>query len=805
MAKVGKIGVGVNDKLNFHDFKHDVNSTLGFGFCEPTLIHSMHAKSKIDLQTKSLVRLAPLPCPTFGRMKAKTDTVFVPMIDVFEAWNEFVTGTGYTTRYTSGVPTTVDYITFHDLFNIMLNMGCIDSYNADTFKLDNINTLFKQMFTFSFSINWNIFSDGDEMENDWAPSNWTDLDVLMSSATTPKGKQRALRFLSQFISICTSYGNDSVNLSDYLEMNEFITNSNEFFSEFDASAHDGLYWIFLNANKGLHSFFKPSYFENADMRDRTGFFNELPDLATAFNNAPDVVKSIFDMPRTHENYDYSFVYTPGNVIHWANKDAFDHDSDDENINSIDNTQSEKYKVCLNFHLTPYGKRIMKIINAMGVTSRFNDNIELPKLFAYYKAWFDLYDPQRNKQWKQTNAFKLIHNFFDFRVTTHDWLNHYNTPPYTPHTVCLSIFRDFIIDLVKCNYYFGADTITVANRYPLQPASGDIDDPNILQGLTNVAYQGRSDGNVFTVSSAEQGFGTQSSTDGLLTSISVIALERLYYAINKESALASNIEDIMRTRFGVDIKSTRILGRSDYDIEIDPVFGTVNNDQTMLGEYAGKSVANGSTGDIKFTAPVQGYVIQLFSIVPYGGYVQGSIPAQIERGDFYNDFTAMYDSLGYEPLRKSQVLGRESVINNFETTDSTFGFVPQMFHLKYRNNLANGGFSFHSERNSFLPYSLDRIFSEGEINDSVSTTLGNNSPSYSKPIDVVPDPIMRTVGLYEGFGNYDRIFYDTTGLSDNFILHMIQDLKYYSPMKSISQSFDTFDKDVDDDVREVERS
>ena len=60
---IGNINFGVNSKKNFHDFKHDVNSTLGFGFSEPTLIHPMQAKTSIDLQTKSVVRLAPLPCP----------------------------------------------------------------------------------------------------------------------------------------------------------------------------------------------------------------------------------------------------------------------------------------------------------------------------------------------------------------------------------------------------------------------------------------------------------------------------------------------------------------------------------------------------------------------------------------------------------------------------------------------------------------------------------------------------------------------------------------------------------------------
>ena len=808
MATIGKINIGVNSRKNFHDFKHDVNSTLSFGFCEPTLIHSMHAKSSIALKSSSVVRLAPLPCPTFGRMKARTDTVFVPMTDVFEAWNEFISGTAYNTANGSGVPDEVDNMTFNDFFLLLLQCGTYLSgsgLNRDTFRLENIDNILRQMCTFSFSVNWDIFADGDTLQSDnYTASEWYDLDTLMMSAATPYGKFRAIRFLSQFLDYCTSYGihipTSTESLQVKLGMNVYNTDRGRLFNAPPVGEGDNIF-----NNFPLHYFFRPSYFRNCEFADLEQLQSGILGLVHAYAGAPEVVNSVFDNPRTHANYDFSYVYEPGTILHWASKSAFDDNSDDENINSISNNAA--FRVALNVHLTPYGKRVMKILNAMGVTQRYNDEIELPKLFAYYKAWFDLFDPQRTKNWKQTNVYRLVHSYYDYRVTAKSILNEGasfegNSTPYD----YISIFNNVLIDLVKCNYYLGADTITVANRYPLQPANGNIDNPKMLQGLNPILEQGY-DGrqSLTTIPNGEQGAGIVNSNT-TLTSLSVIALERLYYAINKESALASNIEDIMLARFGVNIKSTRILGRSDYNIEIDPIFATVNNEQTQLGEYGGKSVANGSTKQIDFTAPVQGYVIQLFSIVPYGGYVQASSPAQLKRGDFYSDFTAMYDSLGYEKLYKSQVLGRESVINNFKG-DEVFGEVPQMFHLKYRNNLANGGFSFHSERASFLPYSLDRLFSEGELqNVPLALGVGFVQPNpYSNPIDVVPDTIMRTVGLYEGFGNYDRIFYDTTGLSDNFILHMIQDLKYYSPMKSISSSFDTVDKSVDDDTRQVERA
>lgn len=50
-----------------------------------------------------------------------------------------------------------------------------------------------------------------------------------------------------------------------------------------------------------------------------------------------------------------------------------------------------------------------------------------------------------------------------------------------------------------------------------------------------------------------------------------------------------------------------------------------------------------------------------------------------------------------------------------------------------------------------------------------------------------------------------MFYDNTGLTDNFIVHIIQDLQMWAPMKPVSESWDTFDKDSDDDSVKIEKS
>ena len=50
--------------------------------------------------------------------------------------------------------------------------------------------------------------------------------------------------------------------------------------------------------------------------------------------------------------------------------------------------------------TKRGQRLFKVLNAIGIRGfMYNDDVDLPKFFAYYKAWFDNLNPGRNQQWR----------------------------------------------------------------------------------------------------------------------------------------------------------------------------------------------------------------------------------------------------------------------------------------------------------------------------------------------------------------------------------------------------------------------
>ena len=69
----------------------------------------------------------------------------------------------------------------------------------------------------------------------------------------------------------------------------------------------------------------------------------------------------------------------------------------------------------------------------------------------------------------------------------------------------------------------------------------------------------------------------------------------------------------------------------------------------------------------------------------------------------------------------------------------------------------------------------------------------------------PDEELRYIGKDESFGNYDRIFYDTTGHTDNFIAYIDNTVKMYANMKPISDSFEAYDETQDTDTVDVSHS
>lgn len=99
MLNIGKVSLGVANKRYTHNLSFDNNTTFSFGAIQPLFSQLMTAKASVKLSAKQLVRLAPMPVPTFGRMKLVNKYCFVPISDVFPAYEALMSGIPYTAHY----------------------------------------------------------------------------------------------------------------------------------------------------------------------------------------------------------------------------------------------------------------------------------------------------------------------------------------------------------------------------------------------------------------------------------------------------------------------------------------------------------------------------------------------------------------------------------------------------------------------------------------------------------------------------------------------------------------------------------
>ena len=102
--KIGSISLGRASKKYTHDMSFDNNTTMGFGFMQPLCSQLMYKGDKINLSAKQLVRLAPMPVPSFARIKAVNRAFFVPMSVVFPAWDALLAHQTVSTSVRSYIP-----------------------------------------------------------------------------------------------------------------------------------------------------------------------------------------------------------------------------------------------------------------------------------------------------------------------------------------------------------------------------------------------------------------------------------------------------------------------------------------------------------------------------------------------------------------------------------------------------------------------------------------------------------------------------------------------------------------------------
>ena len=511
--------------------------------------------------------------------------------------------------------------------------------------------------------------------------------------------------------------------------------------------------------------------------------------------------------------------------------------------TIDNTP---HYLAFAFRLSEFGKRLRKILIGLGYQPNFNSDtrVSLMPLFAYYKAYFDIFGLTLYNKWETTHAYKTLYRYDLSNNSLFDMFTSLSTPVSFEDGDVLNKNLDtlgFFSDLGQTWVTRDADwvsahteTQTIANSIGFEDYLNDFDStlsqPSTATGIVTEAK----------VDSGEHA-RIQNLTHGQLDSE---YLKSLYRVINQNSVVGQKIAELLRNQgLGdfVDNCESSFIGYREYDCRISDITSTSDTFSSsealgaVLGEQGGKSVTYNSVKPLSYENREFGYWITFMAIVPESGYCQSLDAANVKsisKLDFYHP---EYDGMGKRITPFDEIVAQADWASNTETnplevgTDMKrgFGFIPQFTQFKVKNNIMNGDMSIRGVRNTYLQFTGDKFIEVGDrkVLDSMDTTTNRLSKAYlvTPPSQLpIAGNAWRYPARYQFLGNFDRLFYNnnesdkfnnaiTLAMAnsqsnlgfitwemirktyDNFVVHNICDFVTYAPMLPLSDSFETKDE------------
>ena len=499
-------------------------------------------------------------------------------------------------------------------------------------------------------------------------------------------------------------------------------------------------------------------------------------------------------------------------------------------------------VAFAFKLSAFGKRLRKILIGLGYEINFDSKVEVSilPLFAWYSAYFDTY------------SSKLWYNFSDSWCMALQGQLLLRLANFAPHTGAYgvidwfvrnsdtSLVNDwcrFIMELGDCWYqqemdFVASHTANFSNGQ--HTISGDE--------FLDVGMNGTTDkiSDAVTSTSSMGPLSVGGNPHSLIyrlqhSELDSKFLQRLYRFVNRDSVIGQEVAKQLEARgFGEWMKAnpSYYVGNYDFPVRFSEVtaqsetYGVGASDKgAVLGEYGGKALGYGESETFRFTTREPGYLITLSSVVPIAGYSQ-SLDLRLLGKDIYSVFNPEFEALGREASPKLVVQGSLNRCSSNPSTDGTldgtFGFTPRYSRYKVYPNRMNGDFSLHSTRNSYLPYTLDRVINVNELVDIKDVGYNSQSQAYgfsareSLPPRTLPhaDPLWQYPTKYGYLSNFWRIFalvgdvarnpeqylnseyfYLTHQEYDGFKSHIVANLQYYARMLPIEESYET---DLEDD-------
>lgn len=122
------IVLGTSRKSYSHNLSFDNNTTMEFGVLQPLLSQYMLPNSTIKVSSKQLVRLAPMPTPSFARMYLANFASFVKMSDVVPYHESLLSKIPFSSASKTYTPTSMPFTSNKFLQYFLLNSSVYSLY-----------------------------------------------------------------------------------------------------------------------------------------------------------------------------------------------------------------------------------------------------------------------------------------------------------------------------------------------------------------------------------------------------------------------------------------------------------------------------------------------------------------------------------------------------------------------------------------------------------------------------------------------------------------------------------------------------
>lgn len=428
-------------------------------------------------------------------------------------------------------------------------------------------------------------------------------------------------------------------------------------------------------------------------------------------------------------------------------------------------------------------RLYKIFLACGMKPTFKHEFDysaLP-LLAFFKAYWDImrlpqYDNIQNTAFWRLIKFYEINGSVSIDLATYSQLS----------KNCLDLWFQFFEELCECFYTSNADFVSAHEPVTKVTIPSYADQYGDLDGTEWKS----NDSSFENLNAPKYDLGIVHPAGGF-SHLDIDFLMKAYYWCNQKSQIGYNLRELIKAK-GYEtklqgFKKTCYIGSTSDPITVDEVLSTAEGQNTEVGDYAGVASCKGGSKAFKYYNNEAGYIVSFACILPDPSTTMQIDPAVLGIGNgadagVYPFYSPILDGLGKVSSPKA-VAGYESLVeyscdkgktgthfdSSYTEDKDEFGTCPPFMGNKVGYNIRNGLMAINSQRDTFAPWTMDRMSLEGKIHID-ETTFGAYDPTgfYTDNIGTtlahrgqipLAGAHWRKIFSYPGLCNYKRIFYD----------------------------------------------